>query len=226
MKVILTGASGMVGRGVLLECIDHPKVEKVLSIGRTKLDLDHKKLEELIINDFTDYSDVEASLNDYDACFFCLGISAIGKSEEEYRHITYDYTLALAKAVAKVNTNVSFIYVSGAGTDSTEKGRNMWARVKGKVENDLLKMGFSKAFMFRPGAIIPERGIRSKTKAYQFAYDYFMWAIRAVKAIAPNSICTTTQIGKAMINAVLYSYSKEILDPVDIIKLAEESSPN
>lgn len=161
----------MVGRGVLLECIDHPKVEKVLSIGRTKLDLDHKKLEELIINDFTDYSDVEASLNDYDACFFCLGISAIGKSEEDYRHITYDYTLALAKAVAKVNTNVSFIYVSGAGTDSTEKGRNMWARVKGKVENDLLKMGFSKAFMFRPGAIIPERGIRSKTKVYQFAYD-------------------------------------------------------
>jgi uncharacterized protein YbjT (DUF2867 family) len=219
-KVIITGATGMVGKGVLLECLDHEAINEVLVIGRNSIGMEHPKLKELIQKDFTDFSNVKDQLSGYDACYFCLGISAAGLNEEQYIKITYDYTLALANTLLKQNSNLTFIYVSGQGTDSTEKGRMMWARVKGKTENDLLKLGFKKAFAFRPGAIIPLRGIKSRTKSYQFMYDYFMWLVKGIKAISPNSVVTTTQLGLAMINAMLKGYDKKVLRPKDIIVLS------
>ncbi len=220
-KVIITGATGMVGKGVLLECLDHSSIEKVLVIGRTPLGMKHPKLKELIHKDFTDFSGIENLITGYDACFFCLGVSAGGMKEDAYKRVTYGFTLSLAKALVKINPEMTFNYVTGKGTDSSEKGRSMWARVKGKTENDLLNLGFNQAYMFRPGAIIPLRGIKSKTKSYQFMYSYFMWLIKLIKAIAPNSVVTTTQIGLAMINSMLKGYDKQVLRPEDILKLSE-----
>ena len=222
MNVIVTGATGMVGRGVLLECLDHESVEKVLVIGRNPVDVTHPKLEQLIQNDFSDFSTVKEQLAGFDACFLCMGISSVGMKENDYKKITYDYTLALARELVTLNPEMTITYVSGEGTDSSEKGRVMWARVKGKTENDLIKLGFKQTFMFRPGFIIPLRGIKSRTKAYQFIYDYFMWLVRLFKAVAPNAVVNTTQVGKAMINSALYGYNSIILKPKDIIQLAEK----
>jgi len=219
-RVIITGATGMVGKGVLLECLDHNLIDEVLVLGRSHLNIKHPKLKELIHADFTDFTIISNQLSGYDACFFCLGISAAGMKEDEYKRVTYNFTLSLAKTLYKINPEMTFTYVSGEGTDSTEKGRSMWARVKGKTENDLLKLGFKQAFMFRPGAIIPLRGIKSKTKGYQFMYDYFMWMVKLIKFIAPNSVINTTQVGLAMINSMLKGYNKSILHPKDIIILA------
>ncbi len=220
-KVIITGATGMIGKGVLLECLNHNSIDKVLVIGRNALDIKHPKLIELIHKDFTDFSGVRDQLTGYDACFFCLGISSAGLKEEEYNKITYNYTLSLARTLLALNLEMTFNYVSGEGTDSTEKGRMMWARVKGKTENDLLKLGFKQAYMFRPGIIIPLRGIKSRTKSYQFMYDNFMWLLKIIKTIAPNSVVTTTQIGLAMINSILKGYPLKILRPKDIIILSQ-----
>ena len=219
-NVIITGATGMVGKGVLLECLDHKDIREVLVIGRNSMGVEHPKLNELIHKDFTDFSDVRNQLSGYDACYFCLGISAAGLKEEQYKKITYDFTLALANMLVEIDPEMTFIYVSGEGTDSSEKGRMMWARVKGKTENDLLNLGFKQAYMFRPGAIIPLRGIKSRTKSYQFMYDYFLWLVKGIKAIAPNSVVNTTQIGLAMINAMLRGYDKKVLKPKDIIILS------
>lgn len=219
-SVIITGATGMVGKGVLLECLDHTEIKEVLVIGRNTVGIKHPKLKELIHQDFTDFTAVSNQLTGYDACFFCLGVSAAGLKEEQYKRITYDFTLTLAKTLFAINPEMTFNYVSGVGTDSTEKGRMMWARVKGKTENDLLKMGFRQAFMFRPGMIIPLRGIKSATKSYQFMYDYFMWLVKIVKKVSPNSVVTTTQIGEAMINSVQKGYNKKVLEPKDIIILS------
>jgi len=219
-RVIITGATGMVGKGVLLECLDHNSINEVLVLGRSPLNIKHPKLKELIHADFTDFTIISNQLSGYDACFFCLGISAAGMKEDEYKRVTYDFTLSLAKTLYKINPEMTFTYVSGEGTDSTEKGSSMWARVKGKTENDLLKLGFKQAFMFRPGAIIPLRGIKSKTKGYQFMYDYFMWMVKLIKFIAPNSVINTTQVGLAMINSMLKGYNKNILHAKDIIILA------
>ncbi len=224
LKVIITGASGMVGKGVLLECLDHQDISEVLSIGRTPLELDHPKLKELIITDFLDYSDVEEQLKGYDACYLCMGISAGGLTEEKYRELTYDYTLSLAKTLLKLNANMTCTYVSGEGTDSTENGRVMWARVKGKTENELLNLGFRRAFMFRPGIIIPLRGIKSKTRLYQFFYDYFMWLAKLMKVLSPNSVVNTTQLGLAMINVTKSSFESTVLRPRDILEMADYSS--
>jgi len=221
-KVIITGATGMVGKGVLLECLDHPEINEVLVIGRNPVGIEHPKLKELIHQDLSDFSEVRGRLSGYDACFFCLGISAAGLTEEQYRKITCDYTLALAKTLVEINPKMTFNYVSGQGTDSSEKGRMMWARVKGKTENDLLKLGFKQAFMFRPGAIIPLRGIKSRTKSYQFMYDYFMWLVKIIKAVAPDSVVTTTQLGQAMINSMLKGYDKNVLTPKDILALSDQ----
>lgn len=222
MKVIITGATGMVGKGVLLECLDHSNVEEVLAIGRSNLSIDHPKLKQLEHKDFSEFSSVADQLNGYDAAYLCMGISAAGLSEEKYKTITYDYTLALAKELIKLNSSMNLTYVSGQGTDSSEKGRTMWARVKGKTENDLLKLGFKQAFMFRPGAIIPLRGIKSQTRMYQFVYDYFMWLVKLMKLLAPNSVVNTTQLGLAMINVSLKGYKNQIIDPKDIINLANQ----
>ncbi len=219
-KVIITGATGMVGKGILLECLDHKDINEVLIIVRNPLGLEHPKLKELVQKDFNDYSGVRNQLSGYDGCFFCLGVSAAGLKEEQYKRITYDFTLSLAKTLFELNSQMTFNYVSGEGTDSTEKGRMMWARVKGRTENDLLQLGFKQAFMFRLGIIIPQRGIKSRTKSYQFMYDYFTWLVKVIKAVAPNSVVTTTQIGLAMINSMLYGYDKNILRPEDILILS------
>ncbi|NQV03374.1 MAG: NAD-dependent epimerase/dehydratase family protein [Bacteroidia bacterium] len=220
-KVIITGATGMVGKGVLLECLDHETIGEVLVIGRNSVGIEHPKLKELNHKDWSNFSNVQDQLKGYDACYYCLGISAAGLKEEEYKRITYDYTLALANRLLEHNPEMTFIYVSGEGTDSTEKGRMMWARVKGKTENDLLNLGFRQAYVFRPGAIIPLRGIKSRTKSYQFLYDYFMWLVKGIKTIAPNSVVNTTQIGLAMINAMLKGYDKKVLRPKDILVLSK-----
>lgn len=221
-KVIITGATGMVGKGILLECLDHNEISEVLVIGRSSLDIKHPKLKQLIHKDFTDFSEVKDQLAGYDGCFYSLGISAAGLNEEQYKRITYDFTMALALPLLELNPQMTFNYVSGQGTDSSEKGRMMWARVKGKTENDLLSMGFIQAYMFRPGAIIPLRGIKSRTKAYQFMYDYFMWLVKGIKTISPNSVVNTTQIGLAMINSMLKGYDKKILTPKDMIVLSSD----
>ncbi len=221
MKVIVTGATGMVGKGVLLECIDHESVSEVLSVGRNPLNIKHPKLRELIHKDFSNFSEVNSELKGYDACFFCMGVSSVGMKEAEYKHLTYDLTLALAKELVLLNPKMTFNYVSGVGTDSSEKGRTMWARVKGKTENDLLNLGYKQAFMFRPGAILPLRGIKSRTRAYQFMYDYFTWLLKIVKVISPNSIVTTTQLGLAMINSALNGYPEKIIHPKDILELSK-----
>jgi len=220
-KVIITGATGMIGKGVLLECLDSNAISEVLVIGRNSIDMEHPKLKELIHRDFSNFSDVRSQLSGYDGCFFCLGISAAGLSEERYKRITYEFTLTLAKTLFELNPQMTFNYVSGQGTDSSEKSRMMWARVKGKTENDLLKLGFKQAFMFRPGMIIPLRGIKSRTKSYQFMYDYFMWLVKGTKVVSPNSVVDTTQIGLAMINSMLKGYTEKILKPKDMIILSK-----
>lgn len=220
MKAIIFGATGMIGKGVLLECLDDPQVTQVLTVGRSKLGMEHPKLKQLAHKDFTDFSSIEEELKGYDACYFCLGISVAGLNEEQYRKITYDFTLAAAHMLYELNPDMTFAYVSGQGTDSSEKGRMMWARVKGKTENDLMKLGFKKAIMFRPGGIIPLRGIKSRTKGYQFFYDYFMWLLKMIEAINPNGVTDTTKIGRAMINAHVRGKDKTILTPKDINALA------
>lgn len=221
MRVIVTGATGMVGKGVMLECLDHEAVKEVLVIGRNPVEMQQPKLKEIIHKDFSDFSAISDQLKGYEACFYCMGISSMGLKEAAYKKITYDYTMALARELVKRNPQLTFTYVSGEGTDSTEKGRSMWARVKGKTENDLLNMGFKQAFMFRPGFIIPLRGIKSRTKAYQFVYDYFMWLVKLMKVVAPNAVVDTTQVGLAMIHSVERGYPKNILKPKDIISLAK-----
>lgn len=224
MKVIITGTSGMVGKGVLLECLDHSDITEVLSIGRSTLKMDHPKLKELIHADFSEFESVKDQLSDYDACYLCMGVSANGISEDQYKLLTHGYTLALAKVLIALNPEMTCTYVSGEGTDSSEKGKSMWARVKGKTENDLLNLGFKRAFMFRPGMIIPLRGITSNTKMYQFVYDYFLWLVKLIKFFAPNSVVNTTQIGLAMINVSKRSYDKNFIRPKDILQISSQVS--
>jgi len=221
MKVIITGASGMVGKGVLLECLDDDRVTGVLSIGRSNTGINHAKLQELVKVDFEHPESIASNLQSYDACYFCMGVSAGGMKEADYKKITYDYTLSLAKLLVKLNPQMTFTYVSGVGTDSTEKGRSMWARVKGKTENDLLALGFKQSFMYRPGMILPLRGIKSKTKAYQFMYDYFTWLIKLIRLISPNAVVDTTSIGRSMINITEKGYHKKVITPKDILILSE-----
>jgi uncharacterized protein YbjT (DUF2867 family) len=201
MKVILFGATGMVGQGVLRECLLDPTVETVLAVGRSPVEPPHAKLRNLVHADFTRFGDVADQLTGYDACFFCLGVSSVGMKEDEYRHITYDFTLAAAEVLARQSPAMTFIYVSGTGTDSTEKGRSMWARVKGQTENALLRLPFKAAYMFRPGVIQPLHGIKSKTTFYRAAYVVMTPVLLAMRAVAPGAVITTEQVGRAMINA-------------------------
>lgn len=221
MNVIVTGATGMVGKGVLLECLDHTDVKEVLSIGRRSLNLKHPKLKELIHSDFSEFDSVKDKLTGYTACFACMGVTSARTQEKEYTIRTYDYTLALAKILYSIQPELTFTYVSGAGTDSSEQGKSMWARVKGKTENDILKLGFKKAYMFRPGAIIPLRGITPSGKLYSRLIKMLKWALYLYKAFSPKSVVNTTQIGIAMITVCKDGYSKTILDPKDILKLSE-----
>jgi uncharacterized protein YbjT (DUF2867 family) len=219
MRVILTGATGMVGQGVLRECLLDPGVTDVLSIGRNPIHQQNPKLRELIVPDLAVLSGNEPEVTGYDACFFCAGVSSVGMSEEKYTHLTYDLTLSFARTLAPLNPAMTFIYVSGASTDSTEKGRSMWARVKGRTENALLRLPFKAAYMFRPGFIQPLHGIRSKTPLYQFIYDLAAPLTRLLKDRLPKYITTTEQIGRAMLAVARNGYPKTILDPEDINRL-------
>ncbi len=221
LKVIIFGASGMVGRGVLLECLESSEIEKVLMVNRYDIGVKHDKLKQIIHSDFENYSSIEEDLKGYDACFWTLGISAVGLSEEKYTKITYDYTLTLARLFYSKNPLMTFTYVSGEGTDSTENGRQMWARVKGKTENDLLALGFKRAYMFRPGYIQPKKGVKSKTGWYNVMYVLFSWLYPLFKAIGPNSVTTTIDIGQAMIRCAIDGYEKNILRPRDINSLSK-----
>jgi uncharacterized protein YbjT (DUF2867 family) len=216
MKVILFGATGMVGQGVLRECLLDPGVHQVLSIVRTPTNQLHPKLRELVHTDFFDYSAIESQLTGFDACFFSLGVSSAGMDEAKYTHLTYDLTLAAARTLATLDPNMTFIYISGAGTDSTERGRIMWARVKGKTENDLLKLPFKSAYMFRPGFIQPLHGIRSKTCLYQALYTALNPVLPLLKSTFPKYVTTTEQLGRAMLKVAKQGYPRPILESKDI----------
>jgi uncharacterized protein YbjT (DUF2867 family) len=216
MNVILFGATGMVGQGVLRECLLNPDVHQILSIVRTPGTHLDPRLLELVHTDFFNYSTIEPELTGYDACFFCLGVTSAGMSEPEYTHLTHDLTLAAASTLARLNPQMTFLYVSGAGTDSTERGRTMWARVKGKTENDLLKLPFRAAYMFRPGVIQPLHGIRSKTRLYQTFYNVLNPVLPFLKSAFPQYITTTEQLGRAMLQVAKAGYSKPILESRDI----------
>jgi uncharacterized protein YbjT (DUF2867 family) len=216
MKVILFGATGMVGQGCLRECLLDAGVESVLAVGRRPTDQRHAKLREIRHENFLDYSAIESQLAGFDACFFCLGVSSLGLDEERYRHLTYDITLAAATSLAKLNPQMVFIYVTGRGTDSTEQGPLMWARVKGKTENDLLKLPFKGAYMFRPAGIQPLHGIRSGTAWVQAIYVASAPLLSLLNRVAPKFMTTTEQVGRAMIKVARDGYFKPVLESEDI----------
>lgn len=216
MKVVLFGASGMVGQGLLRECLLDPGIESVLSVGRTATGARHDRLRELVHGDFLDFTPIEGELGGLDACFFCLGVSAAGLTEAEYRRVTHGFTLSAASALVRLNPAMTFIYVSGAGTDSSERGRVMWARVKGKTENDLLALPFKGAYMFRPGVIQPLHGITSRTRAYRVLYTLLGPALPALRRAFPKHITTTGQLAKAMIRVAREGFHKPVLESGEI----------
>ena len=216
MNVILFGATGMVGQGVLRECLLDPEVESVLAIGRSAIEQQHEKLHEIVLKTLTDLSSVENRLSGYDACFFCLGVSSAGMSEDDYRRVTYDLSLSVAATLARLNLAMTFIYVSGAGTDSSEHGRMMWARIKGKTENALLAMPFKAAYMFRPGYIQPMHGVRTKTKWFGTAYAIMAPLYPLLRRLFPRYVTTTEQLGRAMISVAKTSATKRVLESNDI----------
>lgn len=206
----------MVGQGVLRECLLDSDIDRVLSLGRTPTRQTDPKLRELIHKDFLDYSAIESELAGYQACFYCLGVSSVGMTQEAYSRITYDFTLAAARTLARLNPEMTFIYVSGMGTDSTEKGRTMWARVKGKTENDLLNLNFKRAYMFRPAAIVPGEGVRSKTLLYRLPYVILRPVLPLLYRWFPQYVTTTQQVGRAMLKLAKLNGAKAILENIDI----------
>lgn len=216
MKVILFGTTGMVGQGVLRECLLDPGVEQVLSVGRNAIGQQHPKLRELVQADLFNLAPIEKQLQDYDACFFCLGVSSVGMTETAYRRVTHDLTLTVAQTLARLNPGMTFVYVSGAGTDSSERGRSMWARVKGATENALLQLPFEAAYMFRPGFIVPLHGIKSKTLAYRIIYSLARPFWRPLHAAYPQAITTTEQVGRAMLRTARTGAPMSILESKDI----------
>ncbi|MCP2321906.1 uncharacterized protein YbjT (DUF2867 family) [Hamadaea flava] len=215
MKVIVFGATGMVGQGVLRECLLAPDVDQVLTVGRRATARGHTKLRQVEVPDLTDLSAIADELGTYDACFFCLGVSSAGMKEADYRRVTYDLTMAAARPMAEHNPDATFVYVSGAGTDSTERGRTMWARVKGKTENDLFALPFH-AYALRPGFIRPMHGETSRTRLYRVMYAIGRPIFALVPRIAPNSVTTTENMGRAMLTLARHGWPEQILDPQQI----------
>lgn len=216
IRAIVTGATGMVGEGVLHECLLHPEVESVLVINRKPCGVTHVKLKEILYQNFYDFSSIESQLQNYNACFFCLGVTSIGLNEQKYRRLTYDLTTHVAETLARLNPAMIFCYVSGSGTDSTEKGRSMWARVKGNTENRLMQLPFKKAHMFRPGYIHPTNGMKNTLKGYAV----IAWLYPVLRKLFPGFVCTLKEIGLAMINTAGKGYEKNILEVKDIVALA------
>jgi uncharacterized protein YbjT (DUF2867 family) len=221
MKVLLFGATGMVGQGVLIECLNDSKVTSVTTIGRSKTGKQHPKLREIEHKNLWDYSSIEDQLTGFDACFFCLGVTSAGKTEEQYKRVTYDITEAAGKTLSRLNPNMTLVFISGKGTDSTGTSRIMWARVKGAAENILLSLPFKAAYMFRPGVIQPIHGVKSKTKMYAAFYAISAPIFPIFKLIFPKYFLTTVQIGQAMIKAVEKGAPKKILESWDIKLLSE-----
>ena len=220
MKVLLFGASGMVGQGVLRECLLDSNVEKVVTVVRNSIGQTHEKMTELVQPDLATIGSLEPQLTGFDACLFCAGVSALGMSEEEYTRVTYDLTLGVARTLLRTSPDLTFVYVSGAGTDSSEKGRMMWARVKGRTENALLSLPFRAAYMFRPGVIMPLHGIRSSTRWYNAAYAAIKPIYPLLRRVAPTFITTTEQLGRAMLAVARKGYATHVLEMADINRLS------
>lgn len=217
LKVIITGSTGMVGEGVMQECIESDAVQSVLLLNRRESGHLHRKISEIVHKDFYDINSLRERLSGYDACFFCLGVSSIGMKEDDYRKVTYDLTLHIARTLLEMNPQIVFTYVSGLGTDSSEKGRLMWARVKGKTENDLLGLPFKGAYMFRPAFLQPTRGLKNTLGFYK----YVSWMYPFTRKLFPAWLCTLEELGKAMINVTLRLPATKVLEVKDIVQLAK-----
>lgn len=216
MRVVLFGASGMVGQGVLRECLERPEVEAILSIVRQPTGQTDPRLTEIVHQDFMDLAPLESRLAGYDACFYCLGISSAGVSERDYERVSYFYPITAARLLARLNPAMTFIYLSGAGADATERGRTMWARVKGRTENAILRLPFRRACIFRPGLIQPLNGIRSRTPLYRTLYTVLGPLLPTLRRSFPNHITTTSQVGCAMVEVALHGAPATVLENRDI----------
>ncbi|WP_342361149.1 NAD-dependent epimerase/dehydratase family protein [Terrarubrum flagellatum] len=216
MKVLIFGATGMIGQAALRECQHDPDVEEVLTVGRNATGQKDAKLSEIVHADLFDLSFVAAKLSGYDACFFCLGVSSFGMDEVRYRRLTYDLTISVAELLATLNPAMTFLYVSGRGTDSTQRGRVMWARIKGETENALMRLPFKAAYMFRPGAVQPKHGVVSKTLIYRAAYAAIGFLLPALRTIAPNLVTASDEMGRAMLKIARNGHAKPILESEDI----------
>ncbi|MCC6287367.1 MAG: NAD-dependent epimerase/dehydratase family protein [Chitinophagaceae bacterium] len=217
IKVIITGATGMVGEGVLQECIANPEVEKILLINRKTTGYAHPKIEEILHSDFNDISSIVEKIRGYDACYFCAGVSSVGMKEAQFTKLTYNLTLNFAKVLASVNPQMTFCYVSGAGTDSTEKGKQMWARVKGKTENDLTKLPFKAVYNFRPAIMKPTAGAKNVKSFYKVINALFP----VFRIFSHTFFLTLEEVGKAMINVTLHGYNRPVLEVKDIYQLSK-----
>ena len=218
LRVIITGATGMVGEGVLHECLLHPDVQEVLIINRRPVGISHPKLKEILHRNFMDLSPIRMQLRNYNACFFCLGVSSVGMKEPKYFELTHTLTLQAARIMAEENPDMIFCYISGSGTDSTEKGRSMWARVKGRTENDLMKLPFGKVYVFRPGYMQPTPGLKNAIRLY----GLFSWLYPVLRKLFPNFVSTLKELGLAMINVVRKGYPKQVIEVKDIKLLAND----
>ncbi|KAF1029256.1 MAG: hypothetical protein GAK37_01833 [Pseudomonas sp.] len=220
MRVLLFGATGMVGQGVLRECLLAGDVQEVVAVGRTPLPQQHDKLHQVLHADMFDFQPLEHLLQGFDACLFCLGVSSAGMDEARYTHLTYDLTLVAASTLARLNPQMTFIYVSGAGTDSTEQGKSMWARVKGKTENALLRLPFKAVYLFRPGIIQPLHGVRSKTPLYQAFYTVLGPLLSLLRKMRPDWVVSTETVGQAMLAAVRHGAPQPVVEQGGIDRLA------
>lgn len=223
MRVLILGATGMVGQGVLRECLLADDVEQVTQVGRSTTGLKNPKLRELVQADLFELANAEPELTGFEACFFCLGVSSAGMTEASYTRLTYELTLSVAERLVRLNPSMTFVYVSGAGTDSSEKGRSMWARVKGRTENALLRLPFRAAYMFRPGLIVPLDGIRSKTKAYRVMYAVMTPVLPMLRWAFPRRVVTTEEMGKAMLAVARHGGVKAVLETGDLRELIDAS---
>jgi uncharacterized protein YbjT (DUF2867 family) len=220
MKILIFGATGMVGQGVLRECVEARDVERVVAVGRTSTGVMHERFSEILAPDLFAFSSLREQLAPFDACFFCLGVSSVGMKEDQYTRITYDLTLSIARLLRELNPQMTFTYVSGASTDSSEQGKLMWARVKGRTENALLGLGFKGAYMFRPGIIQPMHRVRSKTTLYRLTYAIATPLFGVIRTFWPRSLVTSVEIGQAMLTVARNGYPKNILEVTDILDAA------
>ena len=220
MNVLILGATGMVGQGVLRECLLDEGVTRVVTLGRSPTGQSHPKLREIVHGELLNLRPIEGQLTGLDACFYCLGASATGLSEADYTQINYVLTMSVAEALARIDPDMTFVYVSDAGTDSSERGRAMWARVKGRTENALLRLPFKAAYMLRPGLIIPMHGVKSKTRLYRAFYTVLGPLLPLMRKLFPRSIITTEQLGRVMLRLARSGYSKPVLETADLSALS------